>query len=139
MCLLIADHLGLEGNLPRVSRGGHMVRDLLATGNWHLVNGMGREVVEGGPFTREDPARGEKSCLQLVIVSTELKPFVSKLYIDSSRAMGVARPVIVWQRGKYRLIYWDHYPCLLTLKEMLWVIKEKKEKRVHGLFKVLRA
>ena len=46
MCLLIgdqnkhvgADHLGVEGSLPRVSRGGHLVRDLLATGDWHLVN-----------------------------------------------------------------------------------------------------
>ena len=66
-------------------------------------------------------------------MSTKLKPFVSKLYIDSSRAMGVARPV--WQRGNYRLIHSDHYPCLLPLKEMPWakktVIKEKKEKRVQ--------
>ena len=64
------------------------MRGLLATGDWHLVNGMGSEVVEGGPFTREDPATGEKSCLQLVIVSTELKQHVSKLYIDLTRAMG---------------------------------------------------
>ena len=94
---------------------------------------MGREVVEGGPFTREDPATGEKSCLQLFIVSTELKPYVAKLYIDSTRAMGVARPV--WQKGSYRLIHSDHYPCLLTLKDMPWkqkvTVKEKKEKQVQ--------
>ena len=141
MCLVIgdqnkhvgADHLGVEGSLPHVSRGGQLVRDLLATGDWHLVNGMGREVVEGGPFTREDPASGAKSCLQLFILSTELKPFVSKLYIDSSRAMGVARPV--WKKGQFRLVHSDHYPCLLTLKDMPWISriesKEKKEKKVQ--------
>ena len=141
MCLLVgdqnkhvgADNLGVEGNLARVSRGGQLVRDLLATGDWHLVNGMGREVVEGGPTTREDPASGEKSCLQLFVVSTELKPFVSKLYIDSGRTMWVARPVR--QKGGFRLVHSDHYPCLLTLKNMPWVSrkesKEKREKKVQ--------
>ena len=30
-----------------------LLRELLATGDWILVNGLGKEVVEGGPFTRE--------------------------------------------------------------------------------------
>ena len=44
MCLLVgdqnkhvgADHLGVEGNLAKVSRGGQLVRGLLATGDWPL-------------------------------------------------------------------------------------------------------
>ena len=81
------------------------------------------EVVEGGPFTRDDPATGERSCLSLYIVSEELKPYVKSLYIDSARTMGVARPV--WDKGKFRLVHSDHFPCLLTLQGLHW-----KEKRV---------
>ena len=128
MCLLIRDqnkhvgayHLGVEGSLPKVSGSGNLVQDLLATEDWHLVDNMGRAPQKGGP--------GKKRCLQLFIVSTELKPFVSKLYIDSTRAMGVAWPV--WEKGRYRLIHSDHYPCLLTLRDMPWtqrkLIQEKK-------------
>ena len=137
LCLLVgdqnkhigADHLGVPGNHARVSAGGRLVRDLLATGDWVLVNGMGDKVVEGGPFTREDPATGERSCLSLFIVSKELEPFVKSLYIDSTRTMGVARPV--WEKGKFRLVYPDHFPCLLTLQGLPWkekkVSKEKKK------------
>ena len=86
---------------------------------------MGEEVVEGGPFTREDPATGERSCLSLFIVNKELEPYVKSLFIDSGRTMGVARPV--WERGKFRLIYPDHFPRLLKLKDLPW--KEKGVKK----------
>ena len=111
MFLLIRDqnkhvgayHLGVEGSLPNVSTSGNLVRDLLATEDWLLVDNMGRSL-------------------------HELKPFVSKLYIDSTRAMGVAWPVR--EKGRYRLIHSDHYPCLLTLRDMPWtqrkLIQEKK-------------
>ena len=49
------DALGVPGNSPEVSPGGRLLRGLLATGNWLLVNGMGEEVVQGGPSTREEP------------------------------------------------------------------------------------
>ena len=98
------------------------------------MNRMGREVVEGRPFTSEDPATSAMSCLQLFIVSTELKPHVSKLYVDSARTMGVARPV--WKQGRYRLIHLDHYPGLLTLKDMPWEGRKEaegnQEKNVQG-------
>ena len=84
-CLLVGDlnkhvgcdDLGVRGNKPLVDRGGHLVRSLLATREWYLVNAMGEEVVEGGPFTRQDPATGALSCLQLFIVSKELRPYVT--------------------------------------------------------------
>ena len=43
-------------NKAEVWAGGKLLRDMLKGGDWVLVNGMGQEVVEGGPFTRQDPA-----------------------------------------------------------------------------------
>ena len=113
-----------------MSVGGRLVRDLLATGGWALVNEMGEEVVEGSPFTREDPATGECPCLSLYIVSEELKPYVKSFYIDSARTMGVERPV--WEKEKFRLVHPHHFPCLLTLQGLHWKEKRVKqeEKRV---------
>ena len=62
------------------------MRSMLATKDWILVNGMEEEVVKGGPFTRKDPASGKLSCLDLFVISKELRPFVSSLIIDSKRA-----------------------------------------------------
>ena len=60
---------GVPDNSSEVSLGGWLLRELLATGNWTLLNDLGREVVQGGPFTREDPATGTMSCLDLGVVS----------------------------------------------------------------------
>ena len=56
------DELGVPGNHPEISPGGRLLREFLSTGDWILVNGLGEEEVEGGPFTREDPATGFRSC-----------------------------------------------------------------------------
>ena len=47
------DHLGVRGNNPEISLGGRLLRGLLESGDWYLVNGLGQEVFEGGPFTRK--------------------------------------------------------------------------------------
>ena len=53
---------------------------------------------------------------------------MKSLVIDSGRTMGVARPV--WERGKFRLVHPDHYPCLLTRQDLQWKEKgDKKEKK----------
>ena len=104
---------GIPGNHPEISLGGRLLRGLLITGDWVLVNGLGGEIVEGGPFTRKDPATGNESCLDLFIVSRELLPYVSNLYIDSGRKIAVSRAV---KKGaSYKLVFSDHYTCLLTL------------------------
>ena len=108
--------LGVPGNHPEVSLGGRLLRDLLATRNWYLVNGLGQEFVTGGPYTREDPATGIMSCLDLFIVSRELLPYVKKLQIDSQREMAMARSVKMGTA--YRMVYSDHYTCLLTLSDL---------------------
>ena len=64
-CLLIGDlnkqvgsgPLGVPGNHPEVSQGGKMVRDLVQSGDWVLLNAREGKV-EGGPFTRAGPLRG---------------------------------------------------------------------------------
>ena len=38
------DHLGIPGNHPDVSHGGQLIRDLVESGNWALVNAMEEKV-----------------------------------------------------------------------------------------------
>ena len=136
LCLLQGDlnkligegPLGVPGNNKEVSLGGRLLRDLLATGNWCLINGLGQEIVSGGPFTRKDPASEGLSCLDLFVASRELVPYVSKLHIDSERNMAVARAVKCG--GKYELVYSDHYTCILTLNDLPRVQERGEEKQV---------
>ena len=133
-CLLIGDlnkhvgigPLGVPGNHPEVSFGGRLLKELLETGNWVLINGLGPEIVHGGPFTRKDPASGRQSCLDLFIASRELLPYITRLTIDSGRELAVGRVV---KMGKnYRTIYSDHYTCILTLENLPTVQTNKPEK-----------
>ena len=120
--------LGVPGNNPEVSLGGRLLRDLLATKDWVLVNGLGREVVEGGPHTRKDPATGNMSCLDMFVVSRELLPYVDKLIIDKDRKITPARAIK--SKGKYKLAYTDHFSMLLTMNNLpkKKEIKQKKRK-----------
>ena len=119
---------GVEGNHQEVSLGGKLLLDLLATGNWFLVNGLGQDIVEGGPFTRKDPATGNKSCLDLFIVSRELLPFVKKLEIDSEQELAVGRAV---KRGQnYEIVNSDHFTCFLTLSGLPRIQERKEENQV---------
>ena len=125
------NELGVPGNHAEESLGGRLLKEMLASRNWFLVNGMGEEVVTGGPFTRLDPATGNKSCLDLFIVCKELKPYVRKLEIDSERKLGIARVEKIKKKGKFRLVYPDHFPVLLTLENLPLEKKEKEEKQVR--------
>ena len=119
--------MGVPGNHPEVSLGGRLLLDLLETRNWILVNSMGQEVVEGGPFTRKDPATGNLSCLDMFIVSRELSPYVQKLHIDSERKIPIARAVRTG--STYQLVYSDHYTCLLTLTGLPRVREGRKQRK----------
>ena len=122
------DLLGVPGSHPQISIGGQLLRDLLATKNWVLVNSMGDEVVEGGPWTREDPATGEKSCLDLFIASRGLEVHINKLVIDSSRQMAVSR--VVKAGGKYKRVFSDHYSCWLELQNLPLKRVKRTDKQV---------
>ena len=136
LCLLAGDlnkHVGcgklvVPGNNREVSLGGRLLRDLLDTRNWTLVNGMGQQVVRGGPFTRKDPATNNMSCLDLFVVSRELLPYVKELFIDSEREYAVSRAV---RTGNgHKLVYSDHFSCLLTLTDLPRVKERREEKQV---------
>ena len=76
---------GVPGNHSEVTAGGRLLLELLATKDWVLVNALGEDIVKGGPFTRKDPASGKLSCLDLFVVSSDLRPYVKELVIDSER------------------------------------------------------
>jgi hypothetical protein len=125
--LLGCDNLGVPGTNPLISLGGRLLRELLATGDWLLVNGLGEGVVEGGPNTRKDPATGNMSCLDLFVISRELRPFVSSLVIDKEQKFTPYRAIK--EKQKIKLVYSDHFASILTLKNLPRK-QERKEKKV---------
>ena len=83
---------GIKENHPKVSFGGKLVLELVADGNYHLVNSS--EKCEGGPFTREEPNNPDiKSCLDLVLVSRGLVQYIEALKIDKRKQFKPHRAV----------------------------------------------
>ena len=83
--MLIGDmnkHVGdiIKGNHTKISFGGQLIRELLKTKKYVLLNSTNK--VKGGPFTRYNPAAPEdddsKSCLDLIIISKELLKYPRK-------------------------------------------------------------
>ena len=87
------DELGITGGHDKITRGGEYVRALLETCKYVLLNN--KEVCEGGPYTRFDPAHPDddekKSSLDLVIISRALLPHATKLLVDSKGQYGAVR------------------------------------------------
>ena len=61
--LVVCGPWGVPGNHSKVTVGGKVLLELLATKDWILANALGEDTVEGGPFTYKDPASGKLSCL----------------------------------------------------------------------------
>ena len=101
-------HVGdiIEGNHAKVTFGGNLIRNMLKTEKYYLVNSSPK--VEGGPFTRYDPADptsdSKKSCLDLFIISKELLKYVDKLIIDNNFIFTPSRPI-----SKIKMVYPDHF------------------------------
>ena len=97
LLVLIGDlntHLGelIPGNNSRkLSEGGKLLKDFLESDKYTLVNAT--EKVVGGPFTRVDPGNGQKSILDICIVSNELYKYIEVLSIDSKREITPYRPL----------------------------------------------
>ena len=110
-------HVGdiIEGHRDKVTFGGRLIRKLLETEKYELVNSTKKVV--GGPFTRYDPADPKclrkKSCLGLVIVSKELSSYVEKLVIDKNLTTTACRPL-----SKTKVVYPDNYSMLLRFKNL---------------------
>ena len=76
----------VKGNHDKVSFGGSLIRELLTSGNYSLLNA--RDKVENNPFTRFEPNhynnKEKRSCLDLAIASRGLSKYLSKFIIDES-------------------------------------------------------
>ena len=122
------DHLGVPGNTCEISTGGRLLRDLVEGGNWRLLNAV-EEKVNGGPFTRKDPASGKESLLDLWVCTAGLAPYLKELYIDSLRRWEVARPVL--KEGRLQLTHTDHYTMVATFDNLPAARMAREEQEVR--------
>ena len=93
---------GVPGNSYEVSYGGKLLRELLQTDDFVLLNGL--SLAEGGPWTWVK--RGDascRSCLDLAIASTNLAPYVTKVKIDSQKEFTPRR--VMRRKGKLKTVY----------------------------------
>ena len=97
---------GVPDNKTNISFGGQLLRDLLATERYILLNSLSLEA--GGSWTWVDRSKSNvKSCLDLGIVSAGLAPFLSKFLVDKEQKL---TPMRVRKRSKKILsTYGDHY------------------------------
>ena len=99
------DKFGVKGNHPEITYGGELVRELIASEEYHIVNDS--EVAIGGPFTRTDPSdENKKSCLDLAIASSNLIPFIKEMVVDKDRSFTPMR--VISTRKGLQLRYTDH-------------------------------
>ena len=108
-----AGKLGVEGNKQHISYGGQLIRDLLATNKYVLLNSQ--PMAEGGVWTWVDRSNPSvKSCLDLGIVSAGLLPFVTTFRVDSTRAFTPMRV----RKNKKSLVstYSDHFAIEVVLQ-----------------------
>ena len=108
-------NLGVKENHERVSYRGKLINELLEEKEIFLVNSM--EIQEKGPWTwesRSDP--NKKSCLDLVMVSENLLPYLSSLLVDTRREYSPCR--ITKKQGRLVRVYSDHYTMVLSMKNL---------------------
>jgi exonuclease III len=113
------DVRGVEGNHSTVSYGGSLVRELLEEQEkeqeYYLLNAD--EMAEGGPWTWVSRADSSiKSCIDLVVISSNLMPYVTKMLVDSKQKFCAKKVGLA--RGKERVIRSDHFPIIVMLEKM---------------------
>ena len=132
-CLLIGDmnwaigdgRWGIEGNKSNVSYGGLLMRELLETQEYFLLNNL--SMVEGWPWTWFSRADSKvKSCLDLAVISRNLLPFVTKVVIDNQREFTPFRVT------RKKSLYTEH----LSYKVVLRKVKSREK---NGILKRLEA
>ena len=103
---------GVVGNKCEVSYGGKLIRELIASGDYHML--LNQKQAEGGVMTRICPATGKSSCLDFPIGSTNLLPYVRRVLVDSAREYAPRRAVT--KHGKLTVTFTDHYPIVVDLE-----------------------
>ena len=115
----------IPGNDPKVSFGGQMIRSLIDSDKYVLINGSSK--VTGGPGTRENPAIPEqKSALDLVIVSTELEKYIKGMEIDDSRKFSPFR-----RTPSGKVSYSDHYEICVTFRNIPCHVPQNKSQKKY--------
>ena len=123
-CILIGDFnraigagkLGVQGNKPKISPGGRLVRELVENGEYILANNL--EKATGGPWTWICRADGAiRICLDLVIISADLEPYLSSLVINTEFKYAPFRVRRI-RKGVTRKIYPDHYPLIVRFNNL---------------------
>ena len=107
------DELGIKGNKEKVSCGGELIKNLIGTKQYVLVNNL--DIVEGGPWTFIDRQDGlRKSCLDLNIVSINLLPFITKVEVDNKRKFTPRR--VMKRKDKIVTIFSDHFSTKVEME-----------------------
>ena len=112
-----SDKMGVKGNHPGVSHGGSLIRELLEQEEqeYFLLNAW--EEAEGGPWTWVSRADGAvKSCIDLVILSANLMPYLTKMQVDSEQKFCSKK--VIRTKGKQKVIRSDHLPIIVELAKM---------------------
>ena len=106
---------GVKGNKTNISYGGKLLRDLLETEEYILLNNL--DIVEGGPWTWVSRAnQGVRSCLDLAVISRNLLPFVSKVIVDREQRFTPYR--VIKRRTGITSYHSDHFSFKVILSGM---------------------
>ena len=99
----------------KITFWGILVRVLLSSDEYILVNKPA--LTKGGPFTRVDQSNKDNtSCLELVIISASLEPFIKELLIDSVGQFSMQS--VVTRKVKLVSIPSDQFTLILTLSNL---------------------
>ena len=78
-----------------------------------------------GPWTWVSRADASiRSCIDLVIMSADLAPYLKRIVIDVKHNFAPARPRLV--AGRKKLVYSDHFPLLVEFENLPqgWISKD---------------
>ena len=123
---------GVRGNHNNISYRGEMIRELLMENEYYLINNS--DLTEGGPFTWVSRADSSiRSCLDLVILSANLVPFVTRMVVDSKQQYCPKRVGV--RKDKTRVVKTDHHPIILSLENLPRKKRKQLQKTKWNIFK----
>ena len=118
------DDLGVKGNKKKTSKGGRLIRNFLKSRPYTVLNNL--DSAKDGPWTWVDRQNNNiKSCLDLVIASDCLMPFVSLVWVDRERKFTPRR--VLKSKKNSRTIFTDHFPVKVVLTGLP---RRKEEKTI---------
>ena len=104
--------LGIKDIKDKISKEGKMIRDLINEKPCTILNNL--DAAKDGPWTWTDRQNGRtQSCLDLVIASDCLLPYVTLVWVDRKRKFTPRR--VLRSKKKLKTIYTDHFPIKVEL------------------------